>query len=226
VTITQILLSIFVALGCVAGFLYARSRKPKSPANPAPSESDPDSSWDYKIGLPVIPPHHDASITFQIVPATASSANSAACLASYSGGGHTARVTIEIDPSDRTETHGIVMSFGKGRLIADNTSDDTAVIPALAFALGGAIPKEVRKQPLLPFDYVNFGSQMSTVDGGGFQFKPAGDWTAMKLFFDGETEDDQATVYFSLNLKDGLAQFSMSNSDYGDPILRHLATVL
>ncbi len=173
-----------------------------------------------------MPPDHDASLTFDIKPAPSPAQGKQTWLASFSGNGHTALFTIEIDPSNRVETHGIPMHFGKGRIVANNNSDDRSLLPSLAFALGGSIPRSISKQRVLPFDYVHFGDNLSAITGGGFQFKPAGDWTAMKLFFDGTTEDDHGTVYFSIAPRTGLAQFSMSNSDYGDIVLKHLATVL
>jgi len=221
-----IVLVCFALLAGLLGFISIRGRRATMSQGASATESKLDSSWNYQIGLPVTRPDHDVSITFQIKPDSGPSSTTQAWLATYSAEGHTVRFIIEIDNSNRTETHGIPMQFGKGRLIAVEGSDDRSILPALAFALGGVLPMNTTKERMLVFDYVHFGDRMSPIPGGGFQFKPPGDWTAMKLFFDGATEDDQATVYFSLNAEHGEAQFSMSNSDYGDPVLRHLATVL
>lgn len=206
----------------MAMFLWRR----KTPVPAQHAAAPAASTWDYKVGLPIIPPDHDASLTLQVTSKATSQTGGQNWEASYSQGGHTARFIIEFDRSDRTEDHGIPMKFGKGRILSRQDSDNASLLPALGTALGGTVPTNITKQPELPFDYVHFGDNMSPIAGGGFAFNPSGDWTAMKLFFDGMTEDDSATVYFSLNPVAKEAQFSMSNSEYGDPILRHLATVL
>lgn len=221
-----VLLVSFALLAGLVSFVSIRGRWAAKQVTPNPSGSEVDSSWNVKIGLPIIPPDHSDIVTFQIQPSQVIPPGTQRWTASYSSGGHTARFGIDIDASDRTEVHMVPMEFGKGRLVAIDGSDNSSLMEALAFALDGKVPADPSRLRILPFDYVHFGDNMSPIPGGGYQFKPSGDWTAMKIFFDGVTEDDSATVYFSLNTVTGEGRFSMSNSDYGDPVLRHFASIL
>ena len=65
---------------------------------------------------------------------------------------------------------------------------------------------------------------LSQAPGGGFNTNPPGGWTAMKIFIgEGEQESE---VFVNLNPAIGKGQFSIKDADYGDKVLKQLATVL
>jgi hypothetical protein len=65
---------------------------------------------------------------------------------------------------------------------------------------------------------------MSRLPQGGFAENPRGDWTAMKLFL-GKGEDE-AEIFFNINAVAGQGEFSIKDEDYGDAVLKELASVL
>jgi hypothetical protein len=77
-----------------------------------------------------------------------------------------------------------------------------------------------------PMDRLEFGVAMLGTDlrrdaGGGFSGKGGG-WTATKLFLgEGDVE-----VYLNFNPKSGEAEFSIKDADYGEDVLRALASVM
>lgn len=60
--------------------------------------------------------------------------------------------------------------------------------------------------------------------GGGFNASPPGNWIAIKIFI-GEGEQE-AEVFLNFNTIIGKGQFSIKDPDYGDLVLKKLATVL
>jgi hypothetical protein len=76
----------------------------------------------------------------------------------------------------------------------------------------------------LAFTYVNLGDNLSQAPGGGFNARPPGDWTAIKIFI-GEGEQE-AEVFINFNTAIGKGQFSIKDPDYGDLVLKQLAKVL
>jgi len=86
------------------------------------------------------------------------------------------------------------------------------------------VPAHAQRASRLPFTYVILGENNSQASGGGFSEKPAGNWTAMKIFIgDGE---DESEVFLNFNSVSRKAQFSEKDVDYGDTVVAKLATVL
>jgi hypothetical protein len=85
-------------------------------------------------------------------------------------------------------------------------------------------PLPASKRTSIPFTYANIGDNLSQVRGGGFNTKPPGNWTALKLFL-GEG-DQEGELFLNINPKIRKGQFSMKDPDYGDLVLAELAKVL
>jgi len=117
------------------------------------------------------------------------------------------------------------MGTGEGRFLAEPGSDATALLADLQKALGAkAIPSKIQRVKVLPFTFVNLGDNLSQAPGGGFNANPHGDWTAIKIFI-GEGEQE-AEVFVNFNPAIGKGQFSIKDADYGDIVLKQLATIL
>jgi hypothetical protein len=150
-------------------------------------------------------------------------------LATYASHGKVAKFRFRIDASsaeDSKSAEGVVsVDFGKGAIIAEPGSDASVFLADLKKVLEAKhLPAKVQRTPSLPFTYAILGEHESQAVGGGFQPKPAGNWTAMKIFLGSENEDCE--VFLNLNPVTGKAQFSEKDVDYGDAVLAKLATVL
>ena len=126
---------------------------------------------------------------------------------------------------DSEAAKSIKMSSGSGAILAVADSDASTMLIALAKALEAKhVPAHAQRASRLPFTYVILGENNSQASGGGFSAKPAGNWTAMKIFIgDGKDEDE---VFLNLNPISRKAQFSEKDIDYGDTVLAKLAAVL
>ena len=71
---------------------------------------------------------------------------------------------------------------------------------------------------------MTFGQHQSQATDGGFFANPPGNWTPMKIFI-GEG-DQEGEVFLNLNPVLAKGQFSIKDPDYGDIVLRQLASVL
>lgn len=85
-------------------------------------------------------------------------------------------------------------------------------------------PAKVKRSTSLPFTYAILGENETRSPDGGFNDKPAGNWTAMKIFIEGDS--DQGEVFLNFNSQLKKAEFSIKDPDYGDLVLAKLATVL
>jgi hypothetical protein len=115
---------------------------------------------------------------------------------------------------------------GEGRLVAEPGSDASVLLSDHKRALEAkASPVTVQRARTLPFTFVNLGENPSQApSGGGFNQDPPGDWTAIKIFI-GEG-DQEGEVFLNFNQTIGKGQFSIKDPDYGDLVLKQLATVL
>jgi hypothetical protein len=156
-------------------------------------------------------------------------------LANYTSQGKTAKFRIEIGPATPVPkgNDGFNFTTGDGKLISEPGSDSSVLIADLKKALeANRLPVKVQRATSLPFTYVILGEQDSQSEGGGFNSKPPGNWTAMKIFIGtGEQignseESDEGEVFLNFNPVSGKAQFSEKDKDYGDYVLAKLATVL
>ena len=117
------------------------------------------------------------------------------------------------------------MAKGEGRFVAEAGSDATILLADLRKALEAkGIPPKVQRVQALPFTFVTFGEKLSQAPGGGFNADPPGGWTAIKIFIgEGEQEGE---VFLNFNPAIRKGQFSIKDADYGDILLKQLATVL
>jgi hypothetical protein len=167
------------------------------------------------------------SVEFDISPLPGND-GSRQWLATYSGQNKTAKFRIVIGPPvpmNSEKDTGMKMSSGSGAILAVPDSDSSTMLAALAKALEAKhVPAHAQRASRLPFTYVILGENNSQASGGGFSEKPAGSWTAMKIFVgDGE---DEGEVFLNFNSVSRKAQFSEKDVDYGDTVVAKLATVL
>jgi hypothetical protein len=167
------------------------------------------------------------SVPFDIEPVKSAEGHTV-WLATYSSQGKIARFKLELEPSTALadkESKEFDIRSGKGRIRSEPDSDASVLLSDLKKALEAkTLPTKVRRTSSLLFTYVTFGERNSQSPGGGFSAKPAGNWTAMKIFL-GEGEQE-GQVFLNLNPKMRKGQFSMKDSDYGDIVLAYLVKVL
>ena len=149
-------------------------------------------------------------------------------LATYQGQGKTAKFRIELSKArsvDDKESRSFDIKSGRGRFVAEPGSDASALLKELRTALEAkSLPAKVRRVSTLPFTFVTFGQHESQASDGGFSSNPPGNWAPMKIFIgEGEQEGE---VFLNLNPVLSKGQFSIKDPDYGDIVLRQLASVL
>jgi hypothetical protein len=147
-------------------------------------------------------------------------------LATYTSGGRTAKFKIELGPGTLVDEKPIRIESGKGRFLAVPGSDAGALLIALKQALEAKkLPSKARRVDALPFDFVNFGENLSHApQGGGFSDNPPGNWTSLKIFVgEGPTEGE---FFLNLNPVTRKGEFSIKDPDYGDDVIAQLAKVL
>src|SRR5215467_8764651 len=149
-------------------------------------------------------------------------------LATYNSRGKTAKFRIELSssaPLGDKESREFHIVSGDGRLIAEPGSDASVLLADLKKALEAkTMPTKAKRTNSLQFQFVSFGKNQSQASGGGFNAKPPGNWTPMKLFI-GEG-GQEAEVFLNLNPVIKKGQFSIKDEEYGDTVLAQLARVL
>jgi hypothetical protein len=135
------------------------------------------------------------------------------------------RVQLEQECAKSEDVKNTPICFGKGKFFSLTESDSSQLLQDLQKALHAKnVPSHLKRLPFVQFDYVNLGENMSRLPQGGFAENPRGDWTAMKLFL-GKGEDE-AEIFFNINAVAGQGEFSIKDEDYGDAVLKELASVL
>jgi hypothetical protein len=149
-------------------------------------------------------------------------------LATYTSQGKTAKFKIELDAAPEKSSaspNGITAS--NGSIQAVSGSDASVLLVDLKQALEAKkFPAQVRGESTLPIRYAILGKNLTQEAGGRFTDRPAGHWTAMKIFIGSGEENDDGEAFLNFNAVTGKAQFSEADSDYGDYVLGKLATVL
>jgi hypothetical protein len=147
--------------------------------------------------------------------------------ARYPARNRLAKFEIEFGSAQAVEndSRDFPLKTGQGRFVAETGSDATVLLSDLQKALEGKKnPGKVQRAKTLPFTCVNIGDNLSQASGGGFNGNPPGNWTAIKIFIgDGEQEGE---VFLNINTAIGKGQFSIKDPDYGDLVIKQLATVL
>jgi hypothetical protein len=167
------------------------------------------------------------SVGFDIAPLP--SANGAMqWMATYTSQGRIARFEIELDPVPAEgQANSNDVTAARGSIQAVPGSDATALLVDLKRVLEAKkFSPTDQKASSLPFKYVILGEDQSQAAGGGFNDKPAGHWTAMKIFIGSGKDGDDGEVFLNFNTVTGKAEFSEKDADYGDYVLAKLATVL
>ncbi len=176
------------------------------------------------VAEPYLP--DEASVVFELEPVQGQDGSQ--WIGTYASQGKVARFRVEFGPAKatpgKTATDFSIKS-GQGRFIPEAGSDSSALLADLQKAL------QAKTQPLpattktsVPFTYANIGDSLSQARGGGFNTKPPGNWTALKLFLG--QEEQESELFLNINIKTKKGQFSMKDPDYGDLALAELAKVL
>ena len=166
-----------------------------------------------------------SSVAFDLEPAPGGS-RPQQWIATYTSQGKTARFRIELGPaSDSKDEYDSPIKFGNGRFVAEAGSDASVLLADLQRALEAKmLPKRTPRSTSLSFTFASLGENLSQAPRGGFNDKPPGNWTGMKIFI-GEG-DHEAEVFLNINPKIRKGQFSIKDPDYGDLLLAELAKVL
>jgi len=148
--------------------------------------------------------------------------------ATYESRGRLAKFAIEFGPTHNVESKDskdFPMETGQGKFLAEPGSDATVLLADLQKALEAkTIPAKTQRVQALQFTFVNLGDNLSQAPGGGFNANPPGGWTAIKIFMGEGEQEAQMFVNFNQTIRKG--QFSIKDADYGDLVLKQLATVL
>jgi len=147
-------------------------------------------------------------------------------LATHERDGKLARFRIELKLAPPKP--GSFFSMTTGALHREAESQPEELLKALAAALDAkrAGPVSERRNSL-SFSVAILGQNLSRggkakATAGSFSSNPPGGWMATKIFLaDGEGE-----VFLNLNPAQGVGEFSIKDSEYGDIVLRELAKVL
>jgi hypothetical protein len=146
-----------------------------------------------------------------------------AWMAAYTDEGRTTRFRIEFGSRTAADEKGSPVSAGQGRVLAEKDSDPIPLLESLQKALQAKrLPSKVQKADVLPFDYVVVGENQTRSADGSFTDKPAGNWTAMKIFL----AKGKGEVFLNVNPVIHKAEFSIKDAGYGDIVLAELAKVL
>jgi hypothetical protein len=167
-----------------------------------------------------------ASVGFELAPLQ-SEGSSQQWMGTYNSNGKVAKFRIQFGPGKSApgKPANFSLKLGEGRLIPEPGSDSSVLLVDLKKALQAKTAHQPSlEKASIPFTYANIGDDLSQAAGGGFNARPKGNWTALKLFF-GEG-DQEAEVFLNINAKIKKAQFSMKDPDYGDLVLDQLAKVL
>jgi hypothetical protein len=116
-----------------------------------------------------------------------------------------------------------LFTFAKGSFQRVEGSKPEPLLQALKVALEAKkYPKGIRSVSSLPFTCAVLGMNQSQERMGGFSSNPPGNWIVTKVFL----ADGEAEVFLNLNPKEGIAEFSIKDEEYGNTVLKSLATVL
>ena len=144
-------------------------------------------------------------------------------MASYTDGGRTTRFRIEFGSRTSSEEKGVQLSGGQGKFLAEKDSDPLPLLEGLQKALQAKrLPANAKKVDELPFEYVVLGENQARSAEGSFSGKPAGNWTAMKIFL----AKGKGEVFLNINPAIHKAEFSIKDAGYGDIVVAEMAKVL
>jgi hypothetical protein len=167
------------------------------------------------------------AVSFDIEP-FASDDGSLELKATYTSQGKTAKFIVALAPAKAIEDKDLKdfpAKVGQGKFVAEAGSDASVLLTDLKKALEAKVlPTNPKRTNVLPFTFVDIGDNLSQASNGGFNVKPRGHWTAIKIFIGEGEQESQVFVNYNLAIKKG--QFSIKDPDYGDLVLSELAKVL
>jgi hypothetical protein len=142
----------------------------------------------------------------------------------YAARGKTARFRLQFR-QDGTNKSTMPIASAHGMFVAVAGSDNSALLEDLAKALEAKhLPASGARTAELPFDAVVLGENQSRGATGGYMADSPGGWKTVKIFF--PAGGDDAEMFLNLNPRERKAEFRMKDPDYGDDLLKQLATVL
>jgi hypothetical protein len=151
-------------------------------------------------------------------------------LATYKSQGKVAQFKVVLSAASHADPKNSPwrdLSFGKGTIDSVPGSDGSVLLADLERALEAKqTPTSIKKARELPFTYAILGENQSRAPGGGFAQNPPGNWTAMKITVESDSGDDEGEVFLNFDSKDGKAEFSEKDPDFGNFVVARLATVL
>ncbi len=115
-------------------------------------------------------------------------------------------------------------SFSKGTFIRVNDSQAEEFLRQVAAVLEAKPVKAGKKVDRLDFTVAILGQGLSrSADqiAGGFTSEPRGDWITTKVF----VADGEGEFFLNLNPKQGVAEISIKDPDYGDIVLSELSRI-
>lgn len=143
--------------------------------------------------------------------------------ATYEAEGKVAKFEFEVISKESSDFPPV--AFTSGKLISVPGSDSSVFLRNLKTTLEAkALPAAAARVAELPFTAAILGEHQSHAADGGFFTKPSGNWTCMKIFIG--KQEDPAEVFLDFNPVLHKGEFSIKDPDYGDDVLRELATVL
>jgi hypothetical protein len=161
------------------------------------------------------------TVTFDIKPSLASSADSELFDCTYLARNKTARFRLRFKQLSPMKGE-LPMASAEGVFISVPGSDNSSLLEDLKAALEAAtIPSSSARIRELPFDAVVLGMNESRNSNGGYVDNPHGDWMTIKLFFPKGGDDGE--VFLNINRVLRKAEFSIKDSDYGDYLLSQFA---
>jgi len=116
-----------------------------------------------------------------------------------------------------------MFTFSKGSISHVAGSNSREFLKKLAVALGAKeVPRPTKRVKTLTFDTAILGTNQTRIEGGGFSGRPAGNWITTKIFLAGGNGE----VYLDIDPVSGVGEFSLKDEEYGNIVLRELASVL
>lgn len=205
---TRLISSSLCVLGVISASLTACKKTSTAPSAPVETV-ETYAPIDGAVGLDILPLQDTEDLV--------------AWMAAYTDEGRTTRFRIEFGPRTASDDKGSPVSVGQGRFLAEKDSDPIPLLESLKKTLQAKrLPAKVQKVDVLAFDYVVLGENQTRSADGRFSDKPAGNWTAMKVFL----AKGKGEVFLNLNPVTHKAEFSIKDADYGDIVLAELAKVL
>jgi hypothetical protein len=121
-----------------------------------------------------------------------------------------------------TQSNGL-FTFSKGSIRHVQGSNSQDFLSKLTSTLGAKrVPKISKKVEVLNFDVAILGMHNTRFEDGGFSSQPIGNWITTKIFL----ANGEAEVFLNINPVSGIGEFSLKDTEYGDVVLRELASVL